>query len=211
MPTSNPKGTKITPDELEDLIKASYKKSTDAQKIGSKYGLTLDSKLSSPEQKVFIDKKGKPIIAYRGSSSSNLKNFTRDWLISDVGILTGTSKYDPRIKRSKDVYKKVKEKYSGKTPTLIGHSLGGHIAELVGESNKDLKKVITYNKGAGIGDIGKKINKNQTDIRTGSDLISALSLTQKGGKKITVKNTKYFNPLTAHSPDFISRIGSSIL
>jgi len=211
MPKSKPKGSKITPTELEDLIKASYKKSTDAQKIGSKYGLILDSKLSSPEEKVFIDKKGKPIIAYRGSTASNPKNFTRDWLISDVGILTGTSQYDPRIKRSKDVYEKVKEKYVGKTPTLIGHSLGGHIAELVGESNKDNKKVITYNKGAGLGDIGKKINKNQTDIRTGSDLISALSLTQKGGKKITIKNTIFPNPIYAHKPDFISRIGSKIL
>jgi hypothetical protein len=210
MVKSSPKGSKISPTELEDLIKASYKKSTDAQKIANKYNLKLDSQLSSPEQKVFIDKKGNPIIAYRGSTSSNLKNFTKDWLISDVGILTGTSQYDPRIKRSKDVYEKVKEKY-GRLTTLIGHSLGGKIAELVGESDKDLKKVITYNKGAGIGDIGKKINKNQTDIRTGSDLISALSLTQSGGKKITIDNTKFLNPVYAHKPDFISRIGSQIL
>jgi len=211
MPTSKTKGSKITPTELEDLIKASYKKSTDAAKIAKKYNLKLDSVLSSPEQKVFIDKKGKPIIAYRGSTSSNIKNFTRDWLMSDVGILTGTSQYDPRIKRSKDIYEKVKDKYAGKTPTLIGHSLGGHIAELVGESNKDNKKVITYNKGAGLGDIAKKINKNQTDIRTGSDLISALSLTQSGGKKITIDNTKFLNPVYAHKPEFISRIGNKIL
>ena len=211
MPKSNPKGSKITPIELEDLLKASYKKSTDAEKIGKKYNLKLDSSLSSPEQKVFIDKKGKPIIAYRGSTSSNIKNFTRDWLMSDVGILTGTSQYDPRIKRSQDVYDKVINKYSGKTPTLIGHSLGGHIAEVVGEHDKANKKVITYNKGAGLGDIGKKINKNQTDIRTGSDLISALSLTQSGGKKITIDNTKFLNPVYAHKPDFISRIGNKLL
>ncbi len=211
MPTSHPKGSKITPIELEDLIKASYKKSTDAQKIANKYNLKLDSQLSSPEQKVFIDKKGKPIIAYRGSTSSNIKNFTRDWLISDVGILTGTSKYDPRIKRSQDVYEKVKEKYGNKTPTLIGHSLGGHIAEIVGEHDKGNKKVITYNKGAGVGDIGKKINKNQTDIRTQGDLISGLSLTQSGGKKIAIKNTLFPNPIYAHKPDFIHRIGSQIL
>lgn len=209
MPKS--KGSKITPTELEDLIKASYKKSTDAEKIAKKYNLKLDSVLSSPEQKVFIDKKGKPIIAYRGSTTSNIKNFTRDWLMSDVGILTGTSQYDPRIKRSQDVYDKVINKYSGKTPTLIGHSLGGHIAEVVGEHDKANKKVITYNKGAGLGDIGKKINKNQTDIRTGGDLISALSLTQSGGKKITIDNTKFLNPVYAHKPDFISRIGSKIL
>jgi hypothetical protein len=211
MVKSNPKGSKITPVELEDLIKASYKKSTDAQQIANKYNLKLDSELSSPEQKVFIDKKGKPIIAYRGSASSNIKNFTRDWLMSDVGILTGTSQYDPRIKRSMDVYEKVKKKYSNKTPTLIGHSLGGHIAELVGEKDEGQKRIITYNKGAGIGDIGKKINKDQTDIRTGGDLISALSLTQSGGKKITVKNTNFLNPIYAHKPDFISRIGTKIL
>jgi len=211
MPTSHPKVSKITPVELEDLLKASYKKSTDASTIGKKYNLTLDSQLSSPEQKVFIDKKGKPIIAYRGSASSNIKNFTRDWLISDTGILTGTSKYDPRIKRSTDVYDRVVEKYAGKTPVLIGHSLGGHIAEVVGDHGLGNKKVITYNKGTGLGGIGKKISNSQTDIRTGGDLISALSLSQNGGKKVTIKNTLFPNPIYAHKPDFIHRLGSDIL
>jgi Xaa-Pro aminopeptidase len=207
---SNPKASKLNTQEIEDLIKASYKNSTDATIIGKKYNLTFDSKLSSPEQKVFIDKKGKPIVVARGSQATNIKNFTRDWLISDALIAVGASNYDPRHKRTQDIYDKVVEKYK-KPVALLGHSLAGHLIESV--KTKPTDKVITYNKAVGIGDIGKRIKDNQTDIRTGGDIVSALSLTQqyKKGHNIVVPNTKIGNPFLLHSPDFISRIGHKII
>ena len=58
------------------------------------------------------------------------------------------------------------------------------------------RKVITYNKGIGINQIGKKINPNQTDIRHKKDLISLLNLTQHGGKKIEINNKQ--NLISAH-------------
>ena len=49
-------------------------------------------------------------------------------------------------------------------------------------------------------DIFKKINSNQIDIRSGSDPVSFLgAYTQTGGKKKTIKNTNYLNPLKSHS------------
>ena len=210
MVKSNPNASKFKTQEIEDLIKASYKNSKDASIIGKKYNLTLDSELSSPEQKIFIDKKGKPILVSRGSQATNIKNLIRDWAISDPLIAIGASAYDPRQKRTQDVYNKVVEKYK-KPVALLGHSLGGHLVESVKTNKND--KIITYNKAVGIGDIGKKIKDNQYDIRTGGDLVSALSLTQQHKKdhNIIVPNTKFGNPITLHSPDFISRIGHKII
>jgi hypothetical protein len=210
MVKSNPKASKLKTQEIEDLIKASYKNSKDAENIGKKYNLTFDATLSSPEQKIFIDQKGKPIMVARGSQATNIKNLIRDWGISDPLIAIGATSYDPRQKRTQDIYDKVVKKYK-KPVALLGHSLGGHLVESVNTGKND--KVVTYNKAVGIGDIGKKIKDNQYDIRTGGDLVSALSVTQqrKKDRNIIVPNTKFGNPLILHSPDFISRIGHKII
>lgn len=210
MVKSNPKASKLNSQEIEDLIKASYKNSKEAENIGKKYNLIFDAKLSSPEQKIFIDQKGKPIMVARGSQATNIKNLTRDWLISDALIAVGGSKYDPRQARTQDIYNKVVEKYK-KPVALLGHSLAGHLIENVNTGRND--KVVTYNKAVGLGDIGKKIKDNQYDIRTGGDLVSALSVTQKHKKdrNIIIPNTKFGNPVTLHSPDFISRIGNKLI
>jgi len=179
--------------QLVDLLAASYDNSAEARKIGEKYGYTLDTDLSSPEQKVFVNKKGKPLISFRGSTSSSIPSFTRDWLQSDLAILTGREKSDPRFQRSQKLVLEVDKKY-GKPATLIGHSLGGSLARA--SASKDNNKVIAYNPGVGIGGIGKKIRSNETVIRAPLDVISALAETQKGN----IVRTKgfSFNPLVSH-------------
>ena len=57
---------------------------------------------------------------------------------------------------------------------VFGHSLGGALGQ---ESNAH-GRVVTSNKGAGLGDIGKTIGKNQTDYRNAFDVVSLLSTTQ---------------------------------
>jgi len=177
--------------QLADLLAASYDNSSDARKIGNKYGYTLDVQLSSPEQKVFV-KNGKPLISFRGSTASSIPQFTRDWLQSDLAILTGREKQDPRFKRSQKLVEEVDKKY-GKSAMLIGHSLGGSLArESAGKGNK----VISYNPGVGIGGIGKKIRSNETVIRAPLDIVSALAETQKGN---IVRTRGYsLNPLASH-------------
>ena len=178
--------------QLADLLAASYDNSADARKIGEKYGYTLDTDLSSPEQKVFVNKKGKPLISFRGSTSSSIPQFTRDWLQSDLAILTGREKKDPRFQRSQKLVEAVDKKY-GQNAMLIGHSLGGSLARAsAGEKNK----VIAYNPGVGLGGIGAKIKQNETVIRAPLDIVSALAETQKG--KVVRTRGYNFNPLASH-------------
>lgn len=179
--------------QLADLLSASYDNSSQARKIGEKYGYTLDVNLSSPEAKVFINKKGKPLISFRGSTASSIPQFTRDWLQSDMAIATGTEESNARFQRSKKLVEAVDAKY--KTPSmLIGHSLGGSLARA--SAGKD-NKVIAYNPGVGFGGIGKKIRDNETVLRAPFDIVSALAETQSGGKIVHTKNYN-INPLASH-------------
>jgi hypothetical protein len=71
-------------------------------------------------------------------------------------------------------------------------------------------KIISVNKGVGFGGIGKEISNKQTDIRTGSDLVSLLSTTQHGGKKISIK-TNELNPLKVHSHKNLDKLNNKLL
>ena len=172
---------------IRPILEASYQNQKQAKKTLAKIGYTLDKKLSTNESKVFVDSMGNPNIAFRGSKTA------KDWLVSDTLLALGASRLDPRFSQAKTLTKQVEKKY-GKPADVFGHSLSGAIAEKSGASGK----IYTYNKGVGIGDIGKTIPKNQTDIRTKADLVSALSLTQKyNGDQQTIKGS--LNPIKAHS------------
>ena len=172
---------------IRPILDASYQPKKLAAKTLAKSGYTLDKKLSTNESKVFVDSMGNPNIAFRGSKTA------KDWLLSDTLLGLGASRLDPRFSQAKTLTKQVEKKY-GKPADVFGHSLGGAIAEKSGAKGK----ITTFNKGVGIGDIGKTIPKNQTDVRTKADLVSALSLTQKyNGDQKTIKGS--LNPIAAHS------------
>lgn len=172
---------------IRPILDASYQPKKLAAKTLAKSGYTLDKKLSTNESKVFVDSMGNPNIAFRGSKT------VKDFFISDPLLAIGASRFDPRFKEAKSLTKQVEKKY-GKPADVFAHSLGGAIAERSGASGN----IYTFNKGVGIADIGKKIPKNQTDIRTKADLVSALSLTQKyNGNQQTIKGS--LNPIKAHS------------
>jgi hypothetical protein len=181
---------------IKPILEASYKPVKQAKKDYEKLGYKFDSSLSSPESKVFVDSQGNPNIAFRGSKTA------RDWLISDPLLAIGASRFDPRVKDAKSLTKQVEKKY-GKPVDVFGHSLGGSLAEISGAKGN----ITTFNKGVGISGVGKAIPKNQTDIRTTADVVSALSLTQKyNGNQETIKGS--LNPIKAHglenlSPAFI--------
>ena len=184
--------------EVKDLLKASYQRNGEAEKIGKKYDLTLDHSLSNAEHKVFIDKKGNPDVVYTGSRKVG------DWVTNGF-LALGLGALTPRFRESKQLMEKVKEKYKGKAVTTLGHSLGGSLAESAGGD-----KVVTLDKGVGLFGIGKKIRTNQTDIRTGNDPVSFLRNTQSGGKKITIKNTKYLNPFYAHDVKHVEKLNQFV-
>jgi hypothetical protein len=172
---------------LKPILEASYQKSKVAKNTLEKQGYKLDRDLSNKEAKVFVDAEGKPSIAVRGSKSAY------DFLVSDPLLALGKSNLDPRKRRTNALIENVKRKYGREDVDLYGHSLGGALVS----GAKTSGQITTYNKGAGLGTIGKAINPNQTDIRTGRDIVSLLSKTERGGKKIEIQGSD--NPLTAHS------------
>jgi len=149
-----------------------------SKKLGD-LGYKYDPELSTNESKVFVDKKGRPNIAFRGS-----KRIVDDFLGSDLKLALGLEKYDKRFQEAKHLTKLVEDKY-GKPANVFGHSLGGSLAEKSGANGK----ILTYNKGAGILDIGRTIPKNQTDFRNKNDVVSLLSLTQNHNGNLKEKDT----------------------
>ena len=189
---------KVSANEVKDLIEAGYSRTGEAEYIGKRYGLTLDKSLSKANHKVFFDKERNPTVVYRGSKNENDA-------MTDGLIAVGLEKYSTRFRESKDLMKDVTKKYNNKLVTSMGHSLGGSLAEYSGGD-----KIITINKGVGFGGIGKEISNKQTDIRTNNDVVSLLSKTQHGGKKVNIK-TKNINLLKEHSHQNLLKLNNKIL
>jgi hypothetical protein len=183
---------------LHDLLDSSYKRNNEANMLGNTHGLKLDHDLSNSEHKVFVDNNNNSHVVFTGSRKPSD-------LFTNGSLILGYEQYTPRFKNSEKLIDNVKDKYNNEI-NVYGHSLGGRIAEHVSHK-KNVKKVITVNKAVGKNDIFKNINNNQLDIRTGSDPTSLLgSYTQTGGQKKTIKNTKYINPLKAHSYKNIKKL-----
>jgi hypothetical protein len=189
---------KIRTDEVKDLIEASYSRTGEAEKLGKKYGLTLDKQLSNINQKVFYDKDRNPSIVFRGTKS-------RDDVITDGLLAVGLENYSTRFRDSKKLVEDVRKKYNNKPILSTGHSLGGSLATFAGGD-----KIIAVNRGVGFGGIGKEISNKQTDIRTNNDIVSLLSKTQHGSKKINIK-TNNISPLAEHSHKNLSKLNNKIL
>ena len=159
------------------ILEASYLNQNEASQKLSNLGYKYDHDLSTPESKVFTDNKGKPHIAFRGSKR------VMDFLGSDVKLALGLDKYDRRFQEARHLTRMVEDKY-GQAADVFGHSLGGSLAEKSGANGK----IVTYNKGTGIMDIGRKIGDNQVDHRTKNDLASLLSLTQQHNNNLREYN-----------------------
>ena len=189
---------KVSANEVKDLIEAGYSRTGDAEDIGKRYNLTLDKQLSNANHKIFIDKERNPTVVFRGSKNEND-------LMTDVLLGAGLEKYSTRFRDSKKLIEDVRKKYHNKPITSASHSLGGSLSEYAGGD-----KIITVNKGVGIGGIGKQLKPNQIDIRTNNDIVSLLSKTQSGSKKINIK-TNHISPLSEHSHKNLSKLNNKIL
>jgi hypothetical protein len=179
---------------LKDIIKASYKGTNEADKIGQNLGYKLDRDLSNRKHKVFLDKDNKPTVAFTGTR-------TLGDVITDGALAVGLGGFTNRFRESKKVIDNVRRKYN-KPITTVGHSLGGSLAEHAGGD-----KVITIDKGVGLFGIGKKIKSNQTDIRSANDPVSLLALTQQNKNRITIPKTYHIiDPLKSHEYNNLSRL-----
>lgn len=174
-------------EDVSNFLEASYLPQREAEAKMAKYGFTYDPESSNMERKVFVDTKGNPHIAYRGSVRAD------DWL-GNARIALGKTdkKMEGDLSETGDILKK----YAGKEVSHYGHSRGGRTAELAGERFGG--QVYTFNKATAPSDIFKTTRKEQTDIRTTHDVVSLPSIFQTGGKKITLTTEKK-TPISAHA------------
>jgi len=193
---------KINSSKYKTLINASYlNNNNDAERLGRSIKYKLDRELSNVKQKVYTHK-NKVVVAFQGTDPTRVRD-----LISDGMIIFGLEGLNTRFKDANKTMDRVNQKYGNKKIITMGHSLGGTLAEHVG--NK-ADRVITFDKGVGAGTIGKRINRNQTDIRSSNDIISALSLTQSG-KRISIPNTAHIlSPFRSHDASNINRLEQNI-
>lgn len=177
--------------ELKDVLKASYMpQSKAAAYLKERQGYSYDPQLSSMQQKVFLNREGKPIITQRGSTRLS------DWLIEDPAALFGYTN-TARVKEAKQLAKDTKEKY-GIDATMAAHSLGGYLSEQAAKETPQ-SEVYTYNKASSLSSFSH-IPKTQHDYRTSLDIPSFLGQYQKGDKE-TVKGS--YNPIETHDIKYL--------
>ena len=191
-------GGKINTDELKQILKSTYEK--DKKDIGD---YKIDKQLSGLRSKIYTNANtGKTVVAYRGTD--NIHD-----MITDVNLLFD-NKNTKRFRHAQKVYDRVVNKYGKNNLILAGHSLGSSLAEEIGKKNKD--EIYTLNKPVTPGDIikGKRVPKNQTDIRTSIDLVSALRPLQKGKKEITIKSDS-LNLFDQHKTDKLDKLNNVLI
>ena len=84
-------------------------------------------------------------------------------------------------------------------PSITSPFLFTLLATQASKATGNQGNITTYNKAASPSDIFQRNPSNQTDVRTSTDLVSALSQFQQGGKKEEIQSNK--DPLTAHNLD----------
>jgi hypothetical protein len=158
-------GGKLSSRYIEDFLSSSYDKSA-PEEIGD---FVKDKKLSGQRVQVYHNPKtGQAVVVHRGSQGIH------DWgnnLKMALGFSMGDTK---RFSHGKKIQKEAEAKYGAKNISTLGHSLGGKIASDVG---KDSGEIITLNKPVVGRDLFKKNQgkkENETNIRTGHDVVSAL-------------------------------------
>ena len=186
-------GGALSAKELKGLLGASYDPKID--KVGD---FILDSKLSTKTSKVYHNpNSGQTVVAHKGTEG------ILDWGNNAVYALGGKTAYKltPRYKEAEKVQKQAEKKYGRQNVSTIGHSQGGLQAELLGGKSKE---IITLNKATR--PFESNTNKNQTDVRSGRDVVSALNpFEKKSSKNIEIQGDTY-NPLAEHSGDVLDRL-----
>ena len=179
------KGSGLKANTLKSMIKSTYDRSQVEgwQKI-----------MDTPEVTGFKHPSGQIAVALRGTEGT-----LTDWQNNAVFGLGGETAYKmtPRYKRAKERVAELEKKYNPEDMTIIGHSQGGLLAEIVPSNARER---ITLNKATRPQDfLFRRRKKNQYDIRSRFDPVSFFPL-QKSNYTIDGVS---LNPLKQHSPDVL--------
>jgi len=179
------KGGGLKANTLKSMIKSTYDRS-DVE--------GWDKVMDSPEVSAFKHPSGQVVIALRGTEGT-----LKDWSNNAVYGLGGELMYKqtPRFKRAKERVAELEKKYNPEDITLIGHSQGALLAEIVPSNARER---ITLNKATRPQDfLFRRRKKNQYDIRSRFDPVSFFP-SQKSNYTIDGVS---LNPLAQHSPDIL--------
>ena len=122
------------------LAELAYETSHDRRReVADRLGYTYDKGFSTDEAQVYLHRAGgRPVIAFRGTVPTRL-----DDLRADADVLKGS--YDHRrFREGREKARAVRGAY-GQVPVLVGHSLGGTIADHVAR-NEGMDAVV-FNPG----------------------------------------------------------------
>ena len=175
------KGGGLKANTLKSMIKSTYDRSEVEgwQKI-----------MDTPEVTGFKHPSGQIAVALRGTEGT-----LTDWQNNAVFGLGGETAYKmtPRYKRAKERVAELEKQYNPEDMTIIGHSQGGLLAEIVPSNARER---ITLNKATRPQDfLFRRRKKNQYDIRSRFDPVSFFPL-QKSNYTIDGVS---LNPLAQHS------------
>lgn len=187
--------TDITYGTLRKFLKGGYEAKTPEEIEG----YILDKDLSHSTAKVYYNaEKNEAIINHRGSKGM------LDWLYNAAYMYGGEDYYKltPRYYEAKKAQEQTEKKYGSQNTITIGHSSGGLLSELLGRNSK---QIITLNKAARPVFFPKKKHKNQLDIRSKCDIISA------GGYYDKQIECSSADILAEHKTDILDRIGDKMV
>jgi hypothetical protein len=179
------KGSGLKANTLKSMIKSTYDRS-DVQ--------GWDKIMDSPELSAFKHPSGRVVIALRGTEGT-----AKDWSNNAVYGLGGESAYKltPRYRRAKERVAELEKRYNPEDITLVGHSQGALLAEIVPSKARE---IITINKATRPQDfLFRRRKSNQYDIRSRFDPVSFFPL-QKSNYTIDGVS---LNPLAQHSPNIL--------
>jgi uncharacterized alpha/beta hydrolase family protein len=165
---------------LSDVLAVGYKKEEEQQKYFSDNNYIRDNQLSNADNQAYFNKNENKLI-FNVTGSHKIKDF----LFTDPLLAFGGIKLTDRYKQSDKLLKEAKKKYQPEKTTVVGHSLGGSIAGLIGTGDD----VFTLNKGS---TIGSTIRTNEKAYRSGGDVISLLNSGSKRIKTLKNPNENYF-------------------
>ena len=140
-------------------------------------GFNIDESLSNRREKVY-KKDNDVYLAFRGTML-NTKDAIRD-LGTDTLVGLGLEPLGSRFKKGLRTANKVKEKYSDNNIQLVGHSLGGNIANYV--SSKTGLKGNAFNSGFGLSSVNPSSYYKKSKVKNIvpiDDIISSPNLLSK--------------------------------
>lgn len=166
---------------LKQVLRNSYTPDTHKNAFMGE-NFAYDERLSTKEHQIYFNPESR-VLLMSITGTHNIYD-----IATDIMLAFGKLKDTDRFKDARKALRSAKEVYAPRKTVIVGHSLGGTIAQYIAGGD-DI--VFTYNKAV---TVGQKTRANESAFRTRGDLISLLG---KGMIK-TMKTKSSKNPVKAH-------------